>query len=124
MFTKDYHATMFTTDTRVPSCPIYIAYVAPGEGQYHANSLSPDMYLHNDRPIAIIKATEFSDYTGTAFHRVNYQSLDESFSLIRIIGHQGYQALAYDATLGPIPDNEDLCDLLRDLERYGAIVID
>lgn len=43
------------------------------------------------------------------------------FKLISIVGSHGYQALAYDATLGPVPADEDLQELLEGTASYALI---
>lgn len=41
--------------------------------------------------------------------------------LVQIYGSHGYQALAYDATLGPVPADDDLCELLERSQNYPVL---
>lgn len=119
------HHHEFTTDTRKPNCPIRIVYAGPHAGPYHSSEVCQAIYLPRDRPLAIIKATEHSDYSGGPVERSNQRALleDETIAphLVQIHGPHGYQALAYDATLGPIPGCDDLRAVLVGLEGYAVI---
>lgn len=115
---------MFTTDTRKPHCPIRIVYAGPGVGPYHTNELTDRIYLPRDKPLAIIKYTEHSDYSGSDVEASNYRVLCEARDidhLVQIYGSHGYKALAYDATLGPVPSCEQLCEILESLEAYPLV---
>lgn len=117
---------MFTVDTRKQHCQIRIAYCGanPTAGPIHASEIADRIYLPRDYPIAIIAMTEYSDYSGGDVQMSNHRVLSEradEFGLFSIIGSHGYQALAYDATLGPVPGSDDLCDILEGLEGYALI---
>lgn len=115
---------MFTTDTRKSYCPIRIAYAGAHVGPFHSHELTDRIYLGNDLPLAVIRGTEYSDYSGSTVEASNHRVLCERFDgqLVQIYGSHGYQALAYDATLGPVPDSEELCDVLYGLEdSYGPV---
>jgi hypothetical protein len=117
---------MFTVDTRKPNCPINIAYSAsdPAAGPLHASELdtSPRYWNRPKYPIAVIKLTEHSDYSGSDAEASNMRVLAERFpELIRIHGSHGYEALAYDASLGPVPESEELCEVLEGLEDYPLV---
>lgn len=118
----------FTTDTRKQHCPIRIMYCGadPAAGPVHASELTERIYLQRDHAIAIIKATEHSDYSGGSVEASNYAAMQElsvrepaAWPLVQIYGSHGYQALAYDATLGPVPPTEELCAALEGFEDYG-----
>lgn len=119
---------MFTTDTRKIHCPIRIMYSQHRVGPIHTTSLTDRIYLQRDMPLAIIKATEHSDYAGGPVERSNYRVIlgdcregAHRPGIIQICGSHGYQALAYDATLGPVPGDDDLCEILEGLEGYCAV---
>lgn len=120
---------MFTTDTRKAHCPIRIVYTSAAVGPYHANELAErpsfaGMSIARLRPLAIIRETEHSDYSGGDVQASNYRVLAEAKDmddLVEIYGSHGYKALAYDATLGPVPTCEALCDVLENLEQYPLI---
>lgn len=117
---------MFTTDTRHPHCPIYIVYTLAMAGdRLHASELDARPWaLRTMRPLAVIKLTEYSDYSGSdveaSNHRVLADRADE-LRLVEIIGSHGYKALAYDATLGPVPWSEDLVDIIEQLENHPLL---
>lgn len=127
---------MFELDTNKTNCPIRITYgpqtltedgsallVSP----IHESSLrdSPDRPgsgWNCSWPLAIIRGTEHGDYGGGSVEASNHRRLLELFpGLTQIIGSHGYKALAYDATLGPVPESEDLADVLEDLEGYCLV---
>lgn len=122
---------MFETDTRKPNCPIRIVYAGPGIGPYHASELTERIYLPRDRPLAIIKCTEHSDYSGGGVEASNYRVMMAGQAehvasgggpvLVEIYGSHGYMALAYDATLGPVPPIDELCEMLEGIEDYALI---
>lgn len=118
---------MFTVDTRKPHSPIRIVYVAHREeprGPIHAHELAdrPSMAGHSPIPLAVIELTEHSDYSGGDVEASNMRVLAERFpELVRIYGSHGYEALAYDATLGPVPESEELCEVLDGLESYCIV---
>jgi hypothetical protein len=118
----------FTTDTRKEHCPIRIMYVtnhghAP-VGPYYASELydRPHMAGFNVMPIAIIRATEHGDYSGGSVEASNYRAMlaneDMKPNLVEIYGSHGYQALAYDATLGPVPDSWEIANALDGFENH------
>lgn len=119
---------MFTVDTRDPTCPIhrmYVADVVPINTVVHADHLHAAFHpVHAAWPLAVIKATEHSDYTGGTVEASNHRVLAADFAgdLLEIVGAHGYRALAYDASLGPVPAHEDLCEALAALQ--GCPVID
>ena len=120
---------MFTTDTRKPSCPIRIVYTSAAVGPYHTNELAErpsfaGMPIARLRPLAIIKYTEHSDYSGSDVEASNYRVLCDAKDidhLVQIYGSHGYKALAYDATLGPVPSCEALSEMLEQLEGYPLL---
>ncbi len=123
---------MFTVDTRKTHCPIEILYTAklskPGDSLFYGSETArePLNWSHTRmlNPIAIIKATQHGDYCGSAVECSNHRVLFEraaEFGLVSIVGSHGYQALAYDATLGPVPASEELCEILEALEDYPLI---
>lgn len=126
---------MFTTDTRKPHCPIRIVYAPenwrPSDGALHTGSLEQaPLYVRVfgrspfTLPLAIIRETEHGDYDGGDVQRSNHRVLSkraEEFGLYSIIGSHGYEALAYDATLGPVPSSDELCEILDGLETYALI---
>lgn len=114
---------IFTTDTRKEHCPIRIVYCDPGiVGAVHASHIQNEPRWEMTSPIALIKATEHSDYSGDSVNASNHRVLWRKFPhlLTEIYGSHGYKALAYDATLGPIPGSEDLSDMLTGLEEHAA----
>lgn len=133
---------MFTTDTRKSHCPIRIMYapetftedgVAYLKRSMHSADLrdKPDARgtSWNCRwPMAIIKATEHSDYTGNAVEQSNYRMMlaneDMQPHLVEIYGSHGYRALAYDATLGPYPESWELANALDGFENHDSIFDD
>lgn len=119
---------MFTTDTRKTHCPIRICYAGTGVGPYHANELTDTIYLPRDRPIAVIRATEHSDYSGGSVEASNYRAMlaneDMNPHLVQIYGSHGYQALAYDATLGPVPGSWSISNALDGFENHYPIFDD
>lgn len=129
---------MFTTDTREQHCPIRIAYardgIEPGQQPLHASNLrdNPGTLWSpvdgHDCPIAIIRDTEHGDYMGSAIERSNYRAMlanDEIAPLlVRIVGSHNYQALAYDATLGPVPGSWLLCNALDGFENHHPVFDD
>lgn len=121
----------FTTDTRKDHCPIRIMYAAanPAAGTLHASELDADpRWTHGRHPIAVIKATEWSDYSGGSVERSNCRAMLEDADmkphLFQLVGSHGYQALAYDATLGPVPDSWELCNALDGFENHDLVFSD
>lgn len=117
---------MFTFDTRKPHSPIRIVYTSadPAAGPIYASELAdrPSMAGHNPIPLAVIELTEHSDYSGGDVEASNMRVMAERFpELIRIYGSHGYEALAYDATLGPVPESDELCEVLEGLEDYPLV---
>lgn len=128
------HDCDFTTDTRKDHCPIRIFYAGPNPsaGPLHTNELDQDPRWTQGRyPIAVIKATEHGDYSGSTVEASNYACLQElsvkyphEWPLVQIYGSHGYQALAYDATLGPVPPTWELCNALDGFENHEYIFDD
>lgn len=121
-------------NTNHPDCPVRIMYTDHADyDAIHANELDERPYPRSwgprlCRPLAIIRCTEFSDYSGSDVERSNYRVIlnDGSDSklrpgMIQIIGQNGYQALAYDATLGPVPGDEELYEMLCGVSEYPLI---
>lgn len=121
---------MFTTDTRKAHCPIRIVYSGsnPNAGPIHATELTDRIYLPRDYPLAVIKATEHSDYSGGDVQASNFRAMwaneDMKPHLVQIFGSHGYQALAYDATLGPFPDSWDIANALDGFENHYPLFDD
>lgn len=121
---------MFTTDTRKPNCPIRIMYIPDNggdgdiepNGRIYASSMESEPKRWATQPVAVILLTEHGDYNGGDVEASNMRVLVERFPwLYRVYGSHGYEALAYDATLGPVPDSEELCEILENLEDYPLI---
>lgn len=115
---------MFNANTSHSACPVRIMYTQVMTGNnLHANELDDRIWRAPARPLAIIRLTEHSDYTGDSVHKSNYRVLWEKHhdTLIQIYGWHGYQALAYDATLGPVPPTEELYDTLGELDDYPLV---
>lgn len=117
---------MFTTTLTDPLCPIYLIYTsmidpADRAGWLHMSSLEAQPRGEARWPLAIVRGTEHSDYTGSAVEASNYRMLASDGCLaphlIRIVGSHGYRALAYDAALGPLPDSPELSDVLEGLQH-------
>lgn len=115
---------MFTVDTRLTDCHIRIMYTEVMTGNnLHSHDLDGRIWRAPVRPLAVIILTEHGDYAGDSVHKSNYRVLWERFPdhLVQIYGSHGYQALAYDATLGPVPGNEELCEALEGLQDCPLI---
>ncbi len=127
---------MFNANTSHPDCPVRIMYTPVVEcNSVHSTELyNSPVYagwnvgrtnqVRSVRPIAVIKCTEHGDYAGGSVERSNYRVIlggGERPGIIQIIGSHGYQALAYDATLGPIPDDEDLYEMLSFVDEYALV---
>lgn len=121
---------MFNANTSHPDCPVRIMYTEELTGDaLHANGLDGFRWnLRPLRPLAVIRATEFSDYSGSAVERSNYRVIlgdcregTRRPGIVEIYGSQGYRALAYDATLGPVPADDELCEFLEGLESCPVL---
>jgi hypothetical protein len=104
---------------------VRIAYTESMTGDsLHYSEIDERIWRGPARPIAVIRCTEFSDYSGSSVERSNHRILAGGkfqIRLISIIGSHGYQALAYDATLGPVPADEDLQEILEGTADYALI---
>lgn len=79
------------------------------------------------QPIAVIHATEFSDFAGTSRERSNHAVLLDSplgNQVVQIIGLNGYKALAYQAFLGPVPFCDELADIVTALCEWPDMELD
>lgn len=121
---------MFTTDTRKAHCPIRVMYTEVMTGNsLHAHELDARPWgLRPVRPLAVIKATEHGDYGGSTVEASNCRAMwaneDMQPHLVQICGSHGYQALAYDATLGPVPDSWDIANALDGFENHYPVFDD
>jgi hypothetical protein len=120
-----YNADTYNADTSADDCPVSIWHTEVMSGrQIHTSQCHPDVPSVPTRPIAVIRCTECSDYSGTAVRRSNYRVLLDDgnrHGLIQIYGAHGYRALAFDASLGPVPDSEELRELLEAAAEHGVI---
>ncbi len=122
-------------DTRDELCPIRIAYHFGDyfqdrdlltRGVREANLASyPALagQISHSRPIAIIRSTEFSTLGSIPSNEFVHAALAEhagDLGLFSIFGAGGYRALAYDALLGPVPQNKALRKILFRLQRWSA----
>jgi hypothetical protein len=123
----------FTTDTRKAHCPIRIVYSSAGVGPYHTNELHDrpayaGLPISNVVALAIIKGTEHGDYGGSSVEHSNYHAMLEHEDIrphvIEIYGSHGYRALAYDATLGPVPACWDIANALDGFENHCPVFDD
>jgi len=118
---------MFNANTASESCPVRIMYTETMTGDtIHASELDYRQCRWAGRPLALIKCTEFSDYSGGSVQRSNYRVILGDIEhrrpgIEQIFGSHGYQALAYDATLGPIPADDELCEMLDGVNDYALI---
>jgi len=121
---------MFEARTNHESCPVRIMYTEVLTGSViHASELDTRLWgLRPVRALAVIRCTEFSACSGTTVERSNYRVIlgdcregAHRPGLVQICGSHGYQALAYDATLGPVPADEELREWLEFVARYPII---
>lgn len=126
---------MFDANTSHAACPVRIMYAESEvdlSAVVHAAWLrsepdSPASSYSHRTPLAIIRCTEFSDYSGSSVERSNYRVIlgDSSrgyrADIVQIIGSHGYMALAYDATLGPVPGDDELHELLDGVDNYPLL---
>jgi hypothetical protein len=85
-------------------------------------------------PIAVVRGTEHSDYSGCARQASNHRMLlelcaeepyggeaDTYAHVYPLIGSHGYQAIAYPAYLGPVPLCESLAEIIEVLADGEAL---
>lgn len=119
----------FTIDTRKVNCPIRIMYTEVTGNSLHAHELDTRPWgLRPVRPLAVINATEHGDYVGSDVEASNCRAMwdleDMRPHLVQICGSHGYKALAYDATLGPVPDSWALALALAGFEHHYPVFDD
>ncbi len=100
---------------------------ASASSQVHTASVGcyHEPWREYNSPVAVIRGTESSDYSGGARERSNHRTLlaneDIAPHVIRLVGSHGYQALAYDASLGPVPLCAPLADVIDQLHDGEAV---
>ena len=118
-------------NTNSTDCPVRIMYERADHihstfdtSSIMASELAQRIWRGPARPIAVITCTEFSDYSGSDVERSNHRVLlagEYQIQLISVYGSHGYQALAYDATLGPVPGDDNLCEILEGTVDHALI---